>query len=201
MPGPVGGRYGALRSGYESTMRPESEDTLTAIARLKVPSTETELLRTAVGTFDVHSQLWPAHGAEPLVTEAVARRRMIDDLYLEEIMEQETGAPDPFSRICYLDFNPLSRRWEYVSLDTRIPAQLMYELSNDHTLGDRSTVVLHLPIFALPGWGSEVTGQSVRQRREITLAHPDHQEVRQYWSLPNASEYLAVEYLYSRQAG
>ena len=122
------------------------------------PTTETELLRTAVGTFDVHSQLWPSEGAEPIVTDAVARRRMVEDLYLEEIMEPGAGAPEPFSRICYLDFNPLSRRWEYVSLDTRIPAQLMYEISNDHTLGDQSTVVLHLPTFALPGWGTEVTG-------------------------------------------
>ena len=186
--------------GIELPMPPETEDTPTAIDRLKAPNTETALLRTAVGTFDVHSQLWPADGAEPIVTDAVARRRMVDDLYLEEIMEPGTGASEPFSRICYLDFNPLSGRWEYVSLDTRIPAQLMYELSNDHILGDRSTVVLHLPTFTLPGWGTEVTGQSVRQRREITLANPDHQEVRQYWSLPNASEYLAVEYLYSRRA-
>jgi len=181
-------------------MPPESDDSRTAIERLKASSAEAELLRTAVGTFDVHSRLWPADGAEPIVTDAVARRRMVDDLYLEEVMEPEPGAPEPFSRICYLDFNPLSRRWEYVSLDTRIPAQLMYELSNDDTLGDRSTVVLHLPVFALPGWGTEVTGQSVRQRREITLANPDHQEVRQYWALPNAAEYLAVEYAYSRQA-
>jgi hypothetical protein len=179
-------------------MTPETDDSPTAIQRLKEPSAETDLLQTAVGTFDVHSRLWPAEGAEPVVTDAVARRRMVDGLYLEEIMEPGAGATEPFSRICYLDFNPLSNRWEYVSLDTRIPAQLMCEFSNDRTLLEQSTVVLHLPGFVLPGWGTEVTGQSVRQRREITLADPDHQEVRQYWSLPNASEYLAVEYLYSR---
>jgi hypothetical protein len=180
---------------------PETDDSPTAIQQLKAPTTETDLLRTAVGTFDVRNKLWPVAGAEPIVTDGVARRRMVDDLYLEEIMEPGAGAAEPFSRICYLDFNPLSGRWEYVSLDTRIPAQLMYELSNDRTLGKESTVVLHLPVFALPGWGTDVTGQSVRQRREISLADPDHQEVRQYWSLPNASEYLAVEYLYSRQPG
>jgi Protein of unknown function (DUF1579) len=182
-------------------MPPDADDTPTAIARLKAPRAETELLRTAVGTFDVHSQLWPEADAEPIVTDAVARRRMVDDMYLEEVMEPGPGATEPFSRICYLDFNPLSRRWEYVSLDTRIPAQLMYELSNGHNLGDRSTVVLHLPVFSLPGWGTEVTGQSVRQRREITLADPDRQEVRQYWTLPDAPEYLAVEYLYTRRPG
>jgi hypothetical protein len=141
---------------------PQTEHSPTAIDRLKAPSTETELLRTAVGTFYVHSQLWPADGAEPIVTDAVARRRMVDDLYLEEVMGPGEGVPERFSRICYLDFNPLSRRWEYVSLDTRIPAQLMYELSNDHALRARSTVVLHLPAFVLPGWGTEVTGQSIR---------------------------------------
>lgn len=173
----------------------------TAIARLKAPRAEIELLRTAVGIFDVRSQLWPQAGAEPIATNAVARRRMVDDMYLEEVMEPGPGASEPFSRICYLDFNPLSRRWEYVSLDTRIPAQLMYELSNDDHLGDRSAVVLHLPVFSLPGWGATVTGQSVRQRREIVLADPDRQEVRQYWTLPDAPEYLAVEYLYTRRAG
>jgi hypothetical protein len=46
-----------------------------------------------------------------------------------------------------------------------------------------------------------VTGQSVRQRREITLADPDRQEVRQYWTPPDAPEYLAVEYLCTRRPG
>jgi hypothetical protein len=101
--------------GIELSMLPETEDTPTAIDRLKEPTTETELLRTAVGTFDVQSQLWPADGAEPIVTDAVARRRMVEDLYLEEIMESGVGASEPFSRICYLDFNPLSRRWDQPS--------------------------------------------------------------------------------------
>lgn len=177
---------------------PEADDAPTAIARLTAPSAETALLETAAGVFDVHSRLWPAPGADPLVTDAVARRRLISGMYLEEVMEPRPGAAETFSRVCYLGFNPLSRRWEYVSLDTRIPVQLMYELSTDHTLGDRSTVVLHLPAFALPGWGTEVTGQTVRQRREIVLADPDRQEVRQYWTLPDAPEYLAVEYVYTR---
>ena len=178
---------------------PGTDGTPTAIARLKAPRAEIELLRTAAGLFDVHSRLWPEAGAEPIATDAVARRRMVDDMYLEEIMEPRPGATEPFSRICYLDFNPLSRRWEYVSLDTRIPAQLMYELSSDESLVDRSTVVLHLPAFTLSGWGAKVTGQSVRQRREIALADPDRQEVRQYWTLPDAPEYLAVEYIYTRR--
>jgi hypothetical protein len=60
-------------------MPPETEEIPTAIDRLKSPTTETKLLRTAVGSFDVHSRLWPADGAEPIVTDAVARRRMVDD--------------------------------------------------------------------------------------------------------------------------
>jgi hypothetical protein len=182
-------------------MSPEPADTPTAIARLKAPGAETGLLRALAGTFDVHNRLWPFPGAQPVVAAAVARRRMVGDLYLEEVMEAAPGAPEPFSRICYLDFSRLARRWEYVSLDTRVPAQLMYEFSTGAGLDEGSTVVLHLPVFYLPGWGTEVTGQAVRQRREITLADPDRQEMHQYWTLPDAAEYLAVDYVYTRRAG
>ena len=81
--------------GIELPMPPKSEAIPTAIDRLKAPSAETDLLRTAVGSFDVRSRLWPAEGAEPIVTDAIARRRMVDDLYLEEIMEPK---PELLSR-------------------------------------------------------------------------------------------------------
>jgi hypothetical protein len=154
-----------------------------------------------VGTFAVENTLWPAPDAGPIVSSpAVARRRMVDDLYLEEVMQPAPGADGPaFTRIHYLDFNYLNRRWEYVSLDTRIPAQLMYELSVDDTTREGNTIVLHLPSFTLPGWGPEVTGQTARQRRELVVESPDRQTMRQYWTLPAAPEYLAVYYAYTRQ--
>jgi hypothetical protein len=179
-------------------MPPDADDARTAIEKLKAPSAETELLQALCGTFAVKSRLWPAAGAEPMVTTAVARRRMIDGMYLEEVMEPAAAPDPPFNRICYLGFNPLGRRWEYVSLDSRIPVQLMYELSVEPTLGEGSTVTLYLPSFSLPGWGTEVTGESARQRREIALGDPDRQAMRQYWTLPAAPEYLAVEYSYER---
>jgi hypothetical protein len=121
--------------------------------------------------------------------------------YLEEVMTPAASTGQPaFTRVCYLCFNVLNSRWEYVSLDTRIPAQLMYELSADGKLAEGQTLVLDLPGFTLPGWGSDVTGQWARQRREITLEDPDRQIMRQYWTLPaTPKEYLAVSYVYSRQ--
>jgi len=170
-----------------------------AVDRLKAAGPETELLRPLSGTFTVENRLWPEPGAEPVSSVAVARRRMVDDMYLEEVMEPPAGDGQPaFTRISYLGFNAVNRRWEYVSLDTRIPAQLMYELSVDDTLGAGQVLVLQLPGFTLPGWGPEVTGQWARQRRELALENPDRQAMRQYWTLPAVPEYLAVTYEYTR---
>src|SRR5512135_3026015 len=47
-----------------------------------------------------------------------------------------------------------------------------------------SYAVLHSAAFALPGWGTGVTRQSLRQRRDTTHADPHHQQVRKYESLP-----------------
>jgi hypothetical protein len=172
---------------------------MSAIESLKRPTREHELLQSMTGVFSVENRIWPEPGSDPMVATAVARRRMIGDLYLEEIMEPSQGSTPPdFSRVCYLDFSTLNRRWEYVSFDTRLPAALMFETSVDDTVDDGNTIVLHLPSFVLPGWGTKVTGQSVRQRREITVQTSDRQIVRQYWTLPAAAPYLAVDYVYSR---
>jgi hypothetical protein len=181
--------------------KPPTDDHPLAIDRLKTPVPETEMLRPLSGTFAVENRLWPEPGADPVISVAVVRRRLLDDMYLEEVMTPAAGADQPaFTRVSYLCFNVLNRRWEYVSLDTRIPAQLMYELSADDKVGEGQTLVLDLPGFTLPGWGSDVTGQWARQRREITLEDPDRQLMRQYWTLPaTPQEYLAVSYVYSRQ--
>jgi hypothetical protein len=178
---------------------PVATEELPAFQRLRAPGPEHDLFRPLVGVFAVENHLWPAPGAEPLVSTAVARRRMVDDLYLEEVMAPavDSGQP-PFTRICYLDFNYVNRRWEYVSLDTRIPAYLMYETSVDETVQDGKIIVLHLPSFTLPGWGAEVTGQTVRQRRELVVESADRQVMFQYWTLPASATYLAVHYTYDR---
>jgi hypothetical protein len=178
---------------------PAAPDEMSAIERLKRPTREHGLLQSMTGVFAVENRIWPEPGADPMVARAVARRRMIGDLYLEEIMEPPPGSAQPdFSRVCYLDFSTLNRQWEYVAFDTRLPAALMFETSVDDAVIDGNTIVLHLPSFVLPGWGTEVTGQSVRQRREITVQNPDRQVVRQYWTLPATAPYLAVDYVYSR---
>jgi hypothetical protein len=181
--------------------KPTTDDDLPAIDRLKTSGPETEMLRPLSGTFAVENRLWPEPGADPIISVAVAHRRLVDDMYLEEVMTPTADADQPaFTRVSYLCFSVLNRRWEYVSLDTRIPAQLMYELSADDKVGDGQTLILNLPGFTLPGWGSDVTGQWARQRREITLESPDRQIMRQYWTLPAApEEYLAVSYVYSRE--
>ena len=88
-----------------------------------------DLLSTMVGTWDVAQRIWTGPGAEPMVfPPAVARRRLIGDVFLEEVMETTGSNQDPFTRIAYMNYNGVNHRYEWVSMDTRAP-QMMSERS------------------------------------------------------------------------
>jgi Protein of unknown function (DUF1579) len=87
------------------------------------------LLREMVGMWDVRQRMW--HGPDTKATDlppAVARRRLIEGAYLEETMTlAEKSERGSFTRVAYLNRNPVSQRYEYFSLDSRAPQQMHYE--------------------------------------------------------------------------
>ena len=164
-----------------------------------------DLLRGMVGTWNVGSRMWTGPGAQPMsLPPAVATRRLIGDVFLEEVMTPAAGAEGPpFTRIAYLDYNDVNHRYEWISMDTRAP-QMMYERGLDAaTTGparEIRAISLHLDFFVLPQWG-KTTSAAFRQRRVIEVGQ-DRQVTRQYWtqlSGVEAEEFLAMEYVYTRK--
>jgi hypothetical protein len=183
-------------------MASKESEQLTANARMLIPGPEYELIRQFVGTWKVQQRLWPAPNAEPMVLPPmVARRELIAETYLQEIMEP---APDseqePFTRIAYLYFNNVGRRYEYVSLDSRTPG-LMYENSFDDHLEHSNTIALYLHSYTFPGWGNELTAQTIKQRRLLEVRDSRTIVCSQFWTLPAGEPFLAVEYVYTRADG
>jgi hypothetical protein len=172
---------------------------LPAAARMMIPGPEYELIRQMVGTWQVQMRIWPAAGAEPLVTPPmVATRELVGDAFLQEVMGAAPGTEqDPFTRIAYLSFNNARRRYEFLSMDTRAPG-MMFETSFGDELEEPSTIALYLDNFTFPGWGQELTGQLVKQRRLLSVPDANTTLCRQYWTLPASAPYLSVEYVYTR---
>lgn len=164
------------------------------------------LFRQMVGTWDVEQRIWTGPKAEPIKPPpAVARRRLMGDTFIEEVMEAAPGSgQEPFTRIAYFNYNRVTRRYEAISMDTRAP-QMMYEKSYEDSAGkagqERRTVKLYLEDnFVLPRWGT-LSNAGFKGRKVIEL-EKDRQIVRLYWTPlvgENAEEFLAGEYVYTRR--
>ena len=65
------------------------------------------LIREMSGTWRVEQRMWTGAGTQPLtLPSAIARRRLVDGGFVEEVMEKLPQAEgDPFTRIAYLNFN------------------------------------------------------------------------------------------------
>ncbi len=144
---------------------------------------------------------WDKPGAPPTtVTGLVAKRQMIGPM-LQEILRPGSGASGPsFTRVDDLTFNRLEGRWDYMSMDTRVPNGLMSAWSLDHNPVER--VFVNFQPFAMTGDGPEVTGQMWRMEQVIIHQDADHEVKDQYFtpagSIP--TKWLAKRYSYTRRA-
>ena len=102
-----------------------------------------------------------------------------------------------FTRLEYLTFNPVERRWQYVSLDTRAPVGLMPARS--YGPADGGTITLYFENSAVAGFGPEFEGRLFYARHVTTLESDDRDTSRQYWTRAGGPEWLAVEYEYTRR--
>lgn len=165
------------------------------------------LIVQMAGSWSVEQRMWPGAGAEPVrLPAAVARRRVVRGGFLEEFMESAPGAPEPFTRVAYLQRNAVTRRWEYVSLDSRAP-QMMTEKSDVESAAAGEAAgpdgrSLAGDLFTAPRWG-EATNVTFRYRLTVGPVVMDRQVVRLFLT-PQAKdggpEFLAFEYVYTRRA-
>ena len=162
----------------------------------------TALLRQMAGTWDVRQRMWPGAGA-PVVDlpPAVVERHLVGGAFLEETMQLAPGAKQtPFTRTAYFNYNAVTHRYEYASMDTRAP-QLMVEKSAAPYGNTDGTIVLQGGRFLAPKW-SAATNVTFRYRLWIGPVEHDRQTVRLYLTpLSGAAgkEFLAFEYVYARR--
>ncbi|MFL6679843.1 MAG: DUF1579 family protein [Burkholderiaceae bacterium] len=164
------------------------------------------LLERMAGTWDVRQRMWPGPGAVAVeLPRAVARRQLLDGKYLEESME--AAAPDgppsaAFHRHALLAYNPVAKRYEYTSLDSRAP-QLMTEIGAPQPASDPGgPVVLQGGRFLAPDWGGS-RNVSFRYRLTIGPVQPDGTQTVQLHLTPETvlpkKAFVAFEYVYTKR--
>jgi hypothetical protein len=176
------------------------------VSAIAVAQETPPLLQRMAGTWDVQQRMWPGPGAAAVdLPSAVARRDLIGGKYLEEAMEptsREAAPPAFFRRNAFLNYNFVTKRYEYTSLDTRAP-QLMMETSSPADPHGLSAAELKLQggVFVAPEWGS-AKNVAFRYRLSIGEIEGDKQTIRLYLipqsALPK-KEFLAFEYVYTRR--
>ena len=111
------------------------------------------------------------------------------------------GQPGSFSRNAFINFNPVSSRYEYTSLDTRAPQLMVEQSERVADPGRPGELKLQGSSFTAPQWGN---AKNVRFTYRLTLGaiENDQQTVRLYLTpqtvLPK-KEFLAFEYVYSKR--
>jgi hypothetical protein len=164
-----------------------------------------EMLASMAGTWDVQQRMWPGPAAESIaLPAAVAQRQVIRGMYLQEVMQSADGDASQagaFTRNATLNFNPVTRQFEYTSLDSRAP-QLMVERSA--ALPPHPGVQelkLQGGSFLAPAWGPSKNVKFV-YRLTVGQVIEGKQTVRLYLTpqtvLPRR-EFLAFEYVYARR--
>jgi hypothetical protein len=162
---------------------------------------EGDRLQKLAGLWDVTMTLKLAPDAQPQITKGLVAERTMHGLYLEERMHPAAGSSIPaFERIDYLTWDPVQTRWEYASMDSRVPVGIMFGRGFDRAsgrgVGPASEITVYFDNFANPGFGEP--GSVMRARHVDYLESNDHHVKQQYWTRLGAPEWLAVEYVYTR---
>ncbi len=186
----------ALISGHAN-----AADTPSALDKLNEFGPEAQALVARVGTWDVTITSWQGPDAKPVVISGlVAQRRMIGPM-LEEVLQPVSGTPGAtFSRADFLTFNRLEGRWQYMSMDSRVPDGLMTAYSLDADPEQR--VFMSFLPFASPSLSKDgVIGQLWRMEQVIRRDDADHEVKEQYFTVAGSQpvKWLGNRYSYSRR--
>jgi hypothetical protein len=173
-----------------------------ALASAQEPAgSVTPLIRQMAGTWQVQSRMWPGPGAAPVnLPPATARREVVRDAYLQEVMEPaERAAQPPFTRVAYFIFNPTHQQYEYVSLDSRLPQFMSYARPGANKMRN-GRVELAGGSFVAPEWGAQ-KNVPFTYRLAVGPVEGVRQVVQLFLTGQSAGskEFLAFEYVYSRQ--
>lgn len=171
-----------------------------AVERMSEPGPEARSLAARAGVWEVVFTLWPAPGAEPVVTRGLVAERTMIGPFLQEVMRPGPGSSTPdFRRIDYLSYDRVEGRWKYVSMDTRFPAGIMpaWSFGAEH---DGKLILLFEPL-GFVGFGAQVEGRLTRSDLVITRQGADRELKQQHFIQADGTgaERLVVQYEYVRR--
>lgn len=161
----------------------------------------TPLMERMTGDWNVQQRMWAGPDAAPTqLPQAVVRRRLVGNAFLEEKMEPagERGKSG-FARVAYFSYNPINQQYEYFSMDSRAPQMMSYTHPGANKMvGD--TVELVGGTFVAPEWGP---AKNVPFTYRISLGpvgSNEQQTVRLFLKQQSVDgkEFLAFEYVYTR---
>jgi Protein of unknown function (DUF1579) len=162
------------------------------------------LLQNMEGQWTVTEKMWPGHGQPAMdLPPGTVHRRLVQQTFLEEVMDPAQASSGPngsFQRISYLDFNATTQRFEYFSLDTRMP-QIMNERSDvADPAASSDGIKLQGSHFVAPEWG-KAHNVPFKYRLVVGEVKDDRQTVQLFLTPKSGQdrhEFLAFEYLYTR---
>lgn len=172
----------------------------TAAQRMSEAGPERQSLEKQTGTWDVVASIWPAPGAQPIISRGiVAERKMIGSI-LQETMHPGPGSQTPaFTRLDYLDFDRVEGRWKYVSMDTRFPVSIMPAASFGPA--EHGRIDVHFAPQGFVGFGPEVEGRFMVSDMAISSPDADHALKEQHVLMADGTgkSWLFVRYEYTRR--
>ncbi len=177
-------------------------DAQSVLDKLNEFGPEAQALVQRTGTWDVTITSWEKPGAKPVVlTGLVAERRMIGPM-LEEVLHTVPGAPGAsFTRADFLTFNRLEGRWQYMSMDGRVPDGMMtaYSLDADP---EQHIFMSFLPFANANVIGASAIGQLWRMEQTIVREDANHERKSQYFTVAGSApvKWLGMTYSYTRRA-
>jgi hypothetical protein len=171
-----------------------------AAQRMSEPGPEENRLRGWAGQWDVVASLWPAPGAQPIVSRGIIAERAMIGPILQEIMHPTPGSPTAdFRRLDYLNFDRVEGRWKYVSMDTRFPVSIMPAWSFGPQHDDKITVEFNPQAFV--GFGKDVEGRFMVSDMVISQPGPDRTLKEQHVTMADGTgrTWQFVRYDYKRR--
>jgi hypothetical protein len=171
-----------------------------AIERMQEPGPEAKELAQRTGAWDVVTTFRPAPDAAPTVVRGVVAERKMVGLYLEEVMKPAAGSDAAdFRRIAYLTYSKVEGRWQYVSIDTRLPVGIMP--ASTFGKGTARELTFQFESLGFVGFEAEVAGRMMRSNLVMTRDSDNHEVAQQYWIAADGTgrEWLAVQYEYTRR--
>lgn len=171
-----------------------------AAVRMSQAGAEEKGLSERTGAWDVVATIWPAPGAQPIVTRDLVAQRAMVGSFLQETLQPSQGSTQPdFRRLDFLNFDRVENRWKYVSMDTRMPVSIMPAAG----FGPSSHEKIHVQFApqAFVGFGQSVEGRFMVSDMSIEVIDADHEVKRQHVNMAtgDGKTWLFVQYEYTRR--